>query len=114
LNTSGSIRNAKATRGWLSFFGTTLSRWRVAPPCPVRSLVFEETLAALASEVARLEHLDQQRRGPVLRILRAFVQHLHDRQLDVEADQVAQGERADRMVAAELHRLVDLLSGSQT
>ena len=42
-------------------------------------------------------------------VLEALVEHLHHRELDVEADQVAQRERTDRMVRPELHRLVDLL-----
>src|SRR3970040_2103419 len=83
-------------------------RWRTTARC-FRSLVLEECAPRLAAQVARFHHLDEQRRRAVLRILEPFEQHLHHGQLDVQADEVAQRERPDRMVRAELHRLVDLL-----
>src|SRR5512139_454791 len=79
------------------------------PSRPVSALsVRVETPSRLAAQVARLHHLHEQRRGAVLRILEALVQHVQHRELDIEPDHVAKRERADRVVAAELHRLVDL------
>lgn len=45
----------------------------------------------------------------VFRIAELVVEHFHDREADVQADQVAERERAHRVVRAELHGGVDAL-----
>src|SRR6476469_10522207 len=60
-------------------------------------------LPGLAAEMAGGDHFLQQRRGTVFRVVEAFVKDFHDRQHGVETDHVRQRQRADRMVAAELH-----------
>src|SRR5689334_15843251 len=62
--------------------------------------VIVEAAAGLASEIARLDHLDQERRRPVLRVLESFEEHVHHRELDVETDEIGERERADGMPAA--------------
>ena len=46
----------------------------------------------------------------VLRVAELFVQHFHDGEVDIVADEVGQGERAHRVVGAQHHALVDVLS----
>ena len=67
-----------------------------------------EAAARLAAEVTGGDHLLEQRSRAVLRIIEVVVEHLHHREHHVETDQIAQRERTDRMVAAELHRFVDV------
>ena len=67
------------------------------------------TRAGLAAEPSRLDVLAPQRAGPELRIAEAVVQHLEDRKARVEADQIGQRERAERVAHAEPHDRVDRL-----
>ncbi len=73
-------------------------------PCRSR-----RTPAGLAAEMAGVDHLLQQRRRAIFRIVEALVEHFHHRQHGVEPDQVGERQRADRVVAAELHAGIDLL-----
>src|SRR5262245_37596206 len=59
--------------------------------------VIVEAAAALAAEVAGLDHLAQQRARTVLRIAQPFVQDLHDAEAGVETDEVGERERTERM-----------------
>src|SRR6476661_3499382 len=74
-----------------------------APNWPLRPLlvVGVEPAPGLAAESPRLDVLPPQRTGPELRIAEALVQHLEDRQARVEADQIGQRERAQRVIHAE-------------
>src|ERR1700758_5755537 len=78
-------------------------------PRPLRSTIGVEAAAGLATEITRGDHLLEQRRRSVLRIVEIAVEHVHDREEHVEADQVGKRERSERMVAAQLHPVVDLL-----
>ncbi len=53
------------------------------------------------------------RRGAVLAVVEAVVEGFEDRQQGVQADQVGQGQRADRLVAAQAHAGVDVLGAGQ-
>ena len=68
-----------------------------------------EAALDLAAEPAGLDVLHQQRAGAVLAVGQALVEHLHDRQAGVEADEVGELQRPHRVVGAELHRVVDAL-----
>ena len=48
----------------------------------------------------------------VLRVAELFVQHFHDGEVDIVADEVGQSQRTHRVVGAKLHALVDVLSRS--
>ena len=67
------------------------------------SRILEEASTRLAAQAAGIDHLAQQRRRPVLGIAEAVVQHFHDGQHHIQADQVSQRQRSDGMVAAQLH-----------
>src|SRR5687768_15356467 len=70
--------------------------------------VVVEAEAGLAAELAVLDHAAKEHRRLVALIAELAVEELGHREHDVEADEVAQGERAHRVAAAELHRRVDL------
>src|SRR6478609_8790939 len=57
----------------------------------------EEPLPGLAAEPAGGDHATQQRRGPVLVLAQIVLQHLHDAETNVQADQVCQRQRPHRV-----------------
>src|SRR5215207_7660409 len=69
--------------------------------------VFEESSSTLPSQMPCRDHAAKERRGAVLVVTEAAVEHLEDRQADVEADEVGQRERPHRMRHPELHDRVD-------
>src|SRR4051794_19403258 len=71
--------------------------------------VFVEARAGFPAQAARRDVLPQQRTRGVAVVTEAFLEHLHDRDARVEADQVGQGERAERVREAELGDGVDRL-----
>src|SRR3954471_24310446 len=71
--------------------------------------VFVEARARFAAQTARRHLLTQQRTGGVAVVTETFLEHLHDRDARVEADQIGQGERAERVREAELGDGVDRL-----
>src|SRR6476661_3870420 len=75
---------------------------------PVSVLV--EAAAGLAAQPPGLDVAAQQRAGPVLVVPEPVVQHLHDRQAGVQADQVGQRQRPHRVVHAQPHYGVDRLA----
>src|SRR5690606_40581309 len=66
-----------------------------------------KTTSRLAAQVARLDHLAQQRRRSVLAVTEAGVEYLHHLQQGIQADQIRQCQRADRVVAAQAHAKID-------
>ena len=70
-------------------------------------LVRIKTAAGLPSEVSGRHHPPKQRARPVLGIAQPVVQHVEDREADVEPDEVGERERPHRMVHAELHDRID-------
>src|SRR4051812_16606994 len=62
-----------------------------------------------AAEIAGIDHLLEQRRGPVFRFVEALIEDVHHRQHGVETDEIGQRQWPDRMIASELHAGVDLL-----
>jgi hypothetical protein len=71
-----------------------------------------DTAARFTAEVARGDHLFEQRTGPVFRIAELVVNGLHDRQQHIEPNQVGQGQRTHRVIATERHALVDFRRAS--
>src|SRR6478752_9608301 len=72
--------------------------------------VLVEAAARLAPQPAGLDVAAQQWAWAVLVVPEPVVQHLHDRQAGVQADQVGQRERAHRVVHAQPHYGVDRLA----
>src|SRR5699024_3412275 len=66
-----------------------------------------EALAGLAAQVAAADHLADQRAGAVFAVAGLFVEHVHDGQADVQADEVAQLQGAHGVVGAQFHGGVD-------
>ena len=81
-------------------------------PCAQRS-VRVEPAPALPAEPPGSDHFLQLGRRPIFRVVEVGVEHVHHGEQDVETDHVGQRERSDRMVAAELHAVVDLLRGGE-
>src|SRR5436309_14472023 len=73
------------------------------------SAVSVETAAGFAAEPAGRDVLAQKRARRVLLVAEALLEHLHDRDARVEADQVSERERPQRVGEAELGDRVDRL-----
>src|SRR5690606_17283199 len=71
-----------------------------------------EAAARLAAEPARLDIFHEKRAGAVFRIRKTVMQHLHDGEAGVEADEVGELQGAHGMVGAEAHGLVDAFDGA--
>src|SRR2546428_14176311 len=81
--------------------------WRCVSERPAASIPVDiEAAPALSAQAARGHELPEQRRRTVLVVPEVPVQHLEDREADVEADQVRERERPDWVVHAELHHRV--------
>src|SRR5436190_4853156 len=78
---------------------TTCSRMSVA--------IDIESRSRFSAEPPGRHHFLQEPRGAVLRIRETVDQHFHDREADVESDQVGERERPERMLHAERHDLID-------
>src|SRR5262245_704574 len=121
-STNESASNSRAIRVRAnSFFSAASFSWAAgAPPLRMRSsfprtpapstgLVGIETALGLHPEVAGLDALGDLEARLVVRRAELAVQRVEDRPDHVEPHQVGQCERAHRVVAAELHALVDRL-----
>src|SRR5690349_3038413 len=81
--------------------------WRCVSVRPAGSIAIDiESTSALPPQPPRRDHLPQQRRRPVLVVTQIALQHLQDRETHVQADQVGERERPQRMVHAQLHHRV--------
>ena len=76
--------------------------------------IFVEAFAGLAAEEAGAYHLAEQGVGTVFGIAELFVEHLHDGEVDVVADEVGQSEGPHGVVGAELHAFVDIFCRGDT
>ena len=76
--------------------------------------VIVEASAALSSKQAAADHLLQQRVRTILVVQSLGVEDVHDLKADIQADQIAQSQRAHRMVRTEVHRLVNIFHGGKT
>mmetsp|Transcript_6381 Transcript_6381/g.14544 ORF Transcript_6381/g.14544 Transcript_6381/m.14544 type:complete len:350 (+) Transcript_6381:154-1203(+) len=74
-----------------------------------QSVLIEPALRLFAKP-AGLHIVDQEWRGPVFGIPKVPVEHLHDAQTSVQADEVGQRQRTHGHVGAQLHCLVDVAS----
>src|SRR5919202_1990179 len=72
-----------------------------------------EAPSRLSTEQARLAHPDEEGWGGEERLLELLVQRVGDGGNRVQADEVAQGERAHGVVAPVDHALVDVLRGGE-
>ena len=70
--------------------------------------VVEEALAGLDAQLAGTNHLPDQHVCAILAIVGLVIQHVHDVQHDVPADQIAQVQGAHGVVAAQLHSNIDI------
>src|ERR671937_2804678 len=87
------VRSHSAAKGSIFSFAnsrasSTTSRCSVA--------VSIEPLARLSPELPGRDHLFEERRRAILLIVESVLEHLHDIETDVEADEIGQGQRADR------------------
>src|SRR5580658_2805825 len=82
-------------------------RFEASPEHPTFLLIFIKAAPALASQPASVDHADQQRAGPVLRIAESVFEDAHDIEADIEANEVGERERAHRMGHAQFEDLVD-------
>src|SRR6267142_6104 len=87
-----SLANSRAS-------STTCSRTSVA--------VDIEPLPRFSAELSFGDHFLEQRRRPVLLLVEPVLQHLHDGEAHVEADQIGERQRPERVIHAELHHLID-------
>src|SRR5580704_3269025 len=74
---------------------------------PGALLVRVEALARFPAKVSGGYHPAEQRTRPVLRIAEAVVHHVQDREADVEADEIGEGQRTHRVVQSALHHRVN-------
>src|SRR5205814_2286819 len=86
--------------GVVTLTGANLS-WETPARARSGGRVLVEPAAALPAQVAPLHHPPQQRAGTVLRVAEPLVQHLHDVQAGVEADEIGERERPHRVVHAQ-------------
>src|SRR5438067_408662 len=76
--------------------------WRWVSERPAGSIAIDiEAPSALATEPPRRDHFPQQRRRTVLVVSQVALQHFEDRETHVQADQVGERQRAQRMVHPE-------------
>src|ERR1051325_11905867 len=98
------VRSHSAANGSIFSFAnsrassTTCSRMSVA--------VDIEPHARFSAEPSRRDHLPEQPRRPVFQVAEAVLQYLHDREADVEPNQVRERERPQRMLHAQRHHLI--------
>src|SRR3990172_650048 len=72
--------------------------------------VVEEPSAGLSTEVTCVDHLPPQRGGTVLILSEVVLQDLHHGEHDVQADQICQRQRSDRMTHSQFHDRIDRLA----
>src|SRR5437660_3932589 len=81
--------------------------WRCVSERPAASIAIDiEAATGLAAQAPRRDHLSQQRRGTVLGIAEIVVEDVEDVETHIEADQVRQGWRPDRVVHPQSHDLI--------
>ena len=73
-------------------------------------LILIESFSSFTTEQAGSHHLAEQGMRTVLRVAELFVQHFHDGEIDVVTNEVGQSQRTHRVVGAQHHALVDVLS----
>ena len=66
-----------------------------------------EAAPRLPPKIAGRDHPPEQRTRAILRVAEPFVQHVENREADVEADEIGQRQRSHRMIHAALHHRVD-------
>src|SRR6266566_7362853 len=101
------VRSHSAANG--SIFSRTNSRASRATWSRTSVAVDIEPLPRFSAELSLGDHFLEQRRGPVLVRVDPVLQHLHDREADIEANQIGEGQRTERVIHAELHHLIDRL-----
>src|SRR6266581_1643452 len=87
------VRSHSAAKG--SIFSRANSRASSTTCSRTSVAVGIEPLARLPAELSFGDHFLEQRRGPVLVGVESVLQHLHDREAHVEADQVGERQRPE-------------------
>src|SRR6266516_4178601 len=101
------VRSHSAAKG--SIFSRANSRASSTTCSRTSIAVCIEPLPRFPAELPRRHHLFQERRGSVFLLVEPVLEHFHDRETDIETDQVGERQRTERMVHAELHDLIDRL-----
>src|SRR6267143_23298 len=103
------VRSHSAANG--SIFSLANSR-ASSTTCSRTSFAVDiEPLPRFSAELFFGDHFLEQRRRLVLVRVQLVLQHLHDREADVEADQIGECERTERVIHAEFHHLIDTFGG---
>src|SRR6266545_7722370 len=106
------VRSHSAANG--SIFSRANSR-ASSTTCSRTSVAVDiEPLPRFPAELSFGDHFLEQRRRPVLVRVEPVLQHLHDREAHVEADQIGERQGPERMIHAELHHLIDRLRRGDT
>src|SRR5579885_3081396 len=90
LSSDGRRRDARRIAGWRPFWGRLVpngAKQMLPRGDRLLAMIVVEAAAGLSAEPAGLDIFHQQRTGPVFRIRESLVQHLHDREAGVEADE---------------------------
>src|SRR6267378_5189339 len=98
-------RSHSAAKG--SIFSFANSRASSTTCSRISVTVDIEPHARFPAQAPRCHHLLEQARGPVLGIAESFDHDVQNRKADVEPDQIGHRERAERMLHAERHHLID-------
>src|SRR5260370_9150632 len=97
------VRSHSAANG--SIFSLANSRARsTASRCSVAVSI--EPLPRFPSETPRGNHLLEQRRGAVFVLTEPVLKDFHDREADIETDEVRERQGPERMVHTQLHDLI--------
>src|SRR5438093_215041 len=101
------VRSHSAANG--SIFSRANSR-ASSTTCSRTSVAVDiEPPPRFSAELSFGDHFLEQRRRPILVRVEPVLQHLHDREAHVEADQVGECQGTERVIHAELHHLIDRL-----
>src|SRR5471032_2162592 len=91
---------------------STLSRYSAKRE--QRSGIGMEAAPRFATQVAGGDHFLEQRRRAIFAVVEAVVERFENRQHGVQANQIRQGQRANRLVATQAHASVDVVGAGQT
>src|SRR5438045_7594332 len=78
-----------------------------------RSGIGMEAAPRFASQVTGSDHFLEQRRRAIFAVVETVIEGFEDRQQGIQANQVRQGQRADRLIAAQAHAGVDVFGAGQ-
>src|SRR5262245_14000812 len=106
----GSISPSANSRAMARSISCSSVSWKFIGAPTRGSSVLVEATSRLPAETTRRHHRFEERTGPVLAVSEALVEHVHDVEADVDADEIGEGQWTHGMVHAELHDGVDRLA----